>query len=54
MLRFGVGDTDMNRTKGTRCKAHVYGNVLAHLRPLFLGSQGILQRVDDLELNVKE
>lgn len=27
--------------------------VLAHLHP-FPGSQGILQRVDDLELNVKE
>lgn len=26
MLCFGVGDTDVNRTKATCCKAHMYGN----------------------------
>ena len=26
MLCFGVGDTDVNRTKATYCKAHMYGN----------------------------
>lgn len=55
MLRFGVGDTDMNRTKGTCCKAHVYSDVsVSTFATSFPGESGDSSRVDDLELNVKE
>lgn len=55
---FGVGDTDMNKAKATPSKAHMYGNISVGAGLwigcgfLFLGSQGILQRGDDLELNI--